>query len=83
MEVSQTLLKIANLVHIKKYELHKKSKNKNKNKNKEEEEEEEEFSASIKTHCQINFILSSLWLDHKNHLFKGIFKIIIIYYLNI
>ena len=26
----------------------------------EEEEEEEEFIASIKTHCQINFILSSL-----------------------
>ena len=38
----------------------------------EEEEEEEEFIASIKTHCQINFILSSIWLDHKNHLFTGI-----------
>ena len=39
---------------------------------KEEKEEEEEFSASIKTHCQINFFLSFLWLDHKNHLFTGI-----------
>ena len=29
-------------------------------KEEEEEEEEEEFIASIKTHCQINFILSSL-----------------------
>ena len=45
------------MVHIKKNMSYIK---KNKNKNKKEEEEEEEFSASIKTHCQINFILSSL-----------------------
>ena len=43
-----------------------------KRKKEKEEEEEEEFTASIKTPCQINFILSSLWLDHKNHLFTGI-----------